>query len=63
MTRTGGNAMVENKTGIIPVRVTPTQEQRFRAAADAAGLRVSVWLRGLADREADRVAKGRAREG
>jgi hypothetical protein len=55
--------MVENKTGIIPVRVTPTQEQRFRAAADAAGLRVSVWLRGLADREADRVAKGRAREG
>lgn len=43
--------VVESKTILIPVRVTPTQARRFRDLADQQGLRVSTWLRDLGARE------------
>lgn len=43
--------VVESKTVLIPVRVTPTQAKRFRDLAELQGLRVSTWLRDLGARE------------
>jgi predicted HicB family RNase H-like nuclease len=35
----------------INVRVTPGDRERYRRAAKAAGVSLSVWLKALADRE------------
>jgi hypothetical protein len=43
--------VVEKKSEIIPIRVTPTQAERFRERAAEEGRRVSEWMRELAQRE------------
>lgn len=42
---------IESKTVLIPVRVTPTQAQRFRDRAEQQELRLSTWLRELGARD------------
>lgn len=47
---------VENKTEIVPVRLAPSQKEKFREAAEAQGFRLSDWLRRLAEREMSRAS-------
>jgi hypothetical protein len=42
---------------MIRVRVTSDQETRWRAAADAAGVDLSTWIRDLADAAAERETR------
>ena len=43
---------VENKTQLLNVRVTPSQADLMRKAADSEGVRLSDWLRRAALRRA-----------
>jgi hypothetical protein len=42
---------IELKSEIIPVRLSPSQADRFRRQAEHEGLRLSSWLRDLAERQ------------
>jgi hypothetical protein len=41
------------KDKIVSIRVSPRRGQKYRHAADAEGMRLSEWLRYLADRRID----------
>jgi uncharacterized protein (DUF1778 family) len=45
---------IENKSEMVVVRLTPTQADLFRRAADQEGFRLSAWLREVAQRAARR---------
>lgn len=49
--RTGAAVAIENKTEVIPVRLTPTQADRVRKLATEQGQRLSEWFREVAKRE------------
>jgi hypothetical protein len=45
------------RTRMIRMRCTEDQETRWRAAADAAGVDLSTWLRELAEEAAERETR------
>lgn len=49
---------IENKSQVIPLRVTPSQARLIREVAAQEGERTSVWLRQVAVREARQVQRG-----
>ena len=50
---------IEVKERIIPVRVTPTQAEAFRALVEEEGMRVSAWLRDLGARACREMIPGK----
>ena len=52
--------MVQNKTAAMICRTTPARKALYREVAAAEGLRLSDWLRRLADRRVAEIAHQQA---
>lgn len=53
--------MLEIKSQIVPVRLTPTQEAVFRQYAAREGLRLSAWLREVARERVEEISRLKAK--
>jgi uncharacterized protein (DUF1778 family) len=50
---------IPTKTEIVSTRATPARKALYRAAAEVEGLRLSEWLRRIADRHAAEMPRER----